>query len=81
MSAVTRVLGSVLSMHQRDKMPLVVFLWSFLLAVANLLLIHMGENMASGTGYPIAMGLGVLWIGNVVVAVSIAWVYCRLARN
>ena len=74
------VLGAVLSMHLKGQMPLVVYFWSFLLAILTIILIHTGENMATSK-FPLAVGLLVLWSGNILLAVTGGWVYCKLARN
>ncbi|MFA9479691.1 LptF/LptG family permease [Phycisphaerales bacterium AB-hyl4] len=77
------VLGSVLSIHLKGQMTLVVYFWSFLLAIITILLIYAGENVATSRPSPayLYMGLGLLWSGNVLLAVITGWVYCRLARN
>lgn len=75
------VLGAVLSLHLKGQMPLVVYFWSFLMAILTIILIHTGENMAGGSRFPMFMGLGVLWSGNVGLAVVAGWVYCRMART
>lgn len=75
------LLGAVLSMHLRGKLPLVVCFWSFLSAIMTLILISVGENMVSDEDFTPYVGLGVLWSGNVAMAVGAAWVYCLLARN
>lgn len=75
------LLGAVLSMQLRGQMPLVVYFWSFLLAILVILLIHAGQNMATNTRFPLYAGLGVLWIGNVMLATIVGWFYCRLARH
>lgn len=75
------VLGAVLSLDMKKQMPLVVYFWSFMLALVTIILIHTGANMAGGLRFPLYIGLGVLWSGNVLLAVIIAAVYCRMARN
>ncbi|MEX0744917.1 MAG: LptF/LptG family permease [Phycisphaeraceae bacterium] len=75
------LLGAVLSIHLRGQMTLVVYFWSFMLAIVTILLIYAGENIATKERFPLYAGLGVLWSGNVLLAMLIGWVYCRLARN
>ena len=73
--------GAALSMQLRHQMPLVVYFWVFLPAIATLIMINTGENMASGARFPPYVGLSVVWFGNVILAVVAGWAYCRLARN
>jgi lipopolysaccharide export LptBFGC system permease protein LptF len=74
-------LGAILSMKLAGQMPLVVYFWTFLLAIVTLIIIYTGENMASSTNWPLAAGLGVIWLGNAGLCVVAAVIYCRLARN
>ncbi|MEX2671973.1 MAG: LptF/LptG family permease [Phycisphaeraceae bacterium] len=77
------LLGAVLSIHLKGQMTLVVYFWSFLLAIITILLVYAGENVATSSPRPLYLylGLSLLWSGNVLLAVVIGWVYCRLARN
>jgi len=75
------VLGAVLSIHLRHQMTLVVFFWSFLLAIVALVLIHSGSKAVADQNMAPAPGLALLWSGNVVLALVAGWVYCRFARN
>jgi lipopolysaccharide export system permease protein len=76
------VFGSVLAMHLKGQMPLVVFFWSFLLAIVSIIIIHTGQNLAATTGrVTVPVGLAVLWAGNVGMALAILVVYRRLAKN
>jgi len=75
------VLGAVLSMQLRGQMPLVVYLWSFLLAIMTLIVINSGEQMAESTHYAVAGSLIVLWSGNLALAIITGVMYCRLARH
>jgi len=72
------MLGSVLSMWLRGSLPLTVYLWAFLPSILDLILISAGEQlMRDGR----ALGLPVLWSGNVIMLVAIIVVYLKLARN
>ncbi len=75
------LLGSVLSMKMKQQMPLVVYFWSFMLAIVTLVIIYTGNNLVQSEDLPLAACLGVLWLGNVLLAVVTGTVYCRLARN
>lgn len=76
------VFGSVLAMHLKGQLPLVVFFWSFMLAIVSIIIIHTGQNLAASPDRAsVPMGLAVLWSGNVGMALAIFVVYRRLARN
>ncbi|XAL99714.1 LptF/LptG family permease [Phycisphaeraceae bacterium D3-23] len=85
------VLGAVLAIRMKGRIPLIVFFWSFLLAMLTLLMIYAGQNMANEldpdllkTGafnWQQVTGLGVLWGGNLVTLVVIGREYCRIART
>jgi lipopolysaccharide export LptBFGC system permease protein LptF len=75
------VFGAVLAMHLKGHMPLVVFFWSFMLAIVSIIIINTGQNLASSTKVTVSAGLTVLWAGNAGMALAILIVYRRLARN
>ncbi len=73
------LLGATLAMWLRDSVPLVIYLWAFLPSLLGILAISGGEHMMrDGSAVPGAM---LMWSGNGVLAVVIAAVYLRLARN
>lgn len=75
------VFGSVLAIHLKGQMPLVVFFWSFLLAIVSIIVIHTGQDLAVTQRASVVGGLTVLWAGNIGLAVATFIVYRRLARN
>lgn len=85
------VLGAVLAIRLKGRLPLVVFFWSFLLALLTLLMVYTGQNMATdldpaylksgGVNWPQIIGLSVLWGGNLITLVVIGREYCRIART
>lgn len=85
------VLGAVLAIRLKGRMPLVVFFWSFLLALLTLLMIYTGQNMATsldedflttgGPNWGQMFGLGILWAGNLLTLAIIGREYCRIART
>jgi len=75
------VLGATLSIHLRNQMTLVVYFWSFVLAVVALVMIHSGAKLVSNERFAPALGMAVLWSANVGLAVVAGWIYCRFARN
>jgi lipopolysaccharide export system permease protein len=74
-------LGAVLSMQLKGQMPLVVYLWSFLLALFTLIIINSGRHMAGSGEYAIWQALSVMWAGNIVLMIVTGVMYCRLARH
>jgi hypothetical protein len=77
----TLLLGAVLSMKLRDSLPLVVFFWTFLLAVLVTIMIHTSDNIAGNPNYAHAVGLAYIWSGTLLLAGVIAAVYMKLVRN
>ncbi len=75
------VFGAVLAIHLRGQLPLVVFFWSFLLAIVSIIIIHTGQSLAATGRMPVAGGLAVLWSGNAAMLLVTFMVYRRLARN
>ena len=73
------VLGSILAVLLRRSLPLAVYMWAFLPALLNLVLISSGSSMVrSGT---VGMGLVILWSGNLLLLLMIVMAYRRLARH
>lgn len=84
------LLGTLLSVRMKDRLPLVVFFWAFLLAIVTLVMIHTGSSMAervipdqivNGESGDRLIGMGILWGGNLVLLFVIARLYLRVARN
>ncbi|MFN3165808.1 MAG: LptF/LptG family permease [Phycisphaeraceae bacterium] len=84
------LLGTLLAVRLRDQLPLVVFFWAFVLAIVTLVMIHTGQSMAeritieqvqAGRGLDRAIGVAVLWGGNVALLLVNARLYLRIARN
>jgi hypothetical protein len=72
------VLGGTLAMINKHSLPLMVYMWAFLPAVLDLILLSTGEQMLRDGRW---LGWGVLWSGNVMMAGGIVWAYLKLARN
>ena len=75
------VFGAVLAIHLKGQMPLVVFFWSFLLAVASIIVINTGQTLAIAKQSTVISGLTVLWAGNIGLTLITFMVYRNLARN
>jgi len=73
------LLGSILAVLLKRSMPLTVYMWAFLPALLDLVLISSGSSMIrSGTTW---MGLLILWSGNLLLLLLIALAYRRLKRH
>ncbi|MEM6855008.1 MAG: LptF/LptG family permease [Planctomycetota bacterium] len=75
------LLGAVLSIRLRDRSPLVVYFWSFLLAVITLIVISSGLNLADDTPASVVVGMSVAWSGNALLLVVLLYSYRKLSRN
>jgi len=75
------LLGAVLSMLMVGNMALVVYFWSFLPAIVVVIITHSGENVATDPDVSRALGLTVMWSGNLLLAGAVGLVYRRLART
>jgi len=75
------LLGCVLALRFRNSLPLVVFFWSFLLAALAVVLVHTGKNMVTIVAYPQAVGLSLLWSGNLVLLAAGVLNYRIMARH
>jgi lipopolysaccharide export LptBFGC system permease protein LptF len=74
----TVMLGAVMGMRLRDRLPLVVYLWAFLPALGAVLTISGGQRLTHATGLP---GLLLLYGGVAALVVLIFAEYSRLARH
>ena len=73
------LLGSILAVLLKRSRPLTVYMWAFLPALLDLVLISSGSSMIrAGTTW---MGLLTLWSGNLLLLLLIALAYRRLARH
>lgn len=70
--------GAVVAMRLGHALPLTVYLWSFLPAIACILTISGGQRTAHFQG---TQGLVVLWGGVAVLGLYTLWEYRRLARH
>lgn len=80
-SMLVLLLGAVLSMKMRGAMPLVVYFWSFLLALVAVFITRSGEDLMSKVYHPPSLGLMVLWTGVLMLCVAIGVLYVKLAKN
>lgn len=84
------ILGALLAVKLRDKLPLTIFFWAFMLAIVTLVMIKTGSSMAErisleqmqqGAGGDRLVGVGVLWGGNLILLLVIARLYLKVAKN
>ncbi|MEM1109567.1 MAG: LptF/LptG family permease [Planctomycetota bacterium] len=79
--AMLLLLGSILSIRLKGQAPLVVYFWSFLLAIVTLIIISSGLNLADDLSKPAALGMGVVWSGNGLLLIVLFLSYLKLSRN
>ncbi len=72
------LLGAVLSIHLRGNIPLVTFFWTFLCVLGSLVLAYAGKRLVSDPDAAWAVGLIILWGGNVVLAGGMGWIFAKL---
>ncbi len=72
------LLGAVLSIQLKGQMTLVVYFWSFLLAIVSIIVIYTGGNMASSAECSLPTGLVILWTGNLFLIVVLTGLFYRL---
>lgn len=75
------LLGAVLSIRLKGQSPLVVYFWSFLLAIVTLIIINSGVNLAGDTPATLTLGMTVVWSGNALLLAVLLLGYRRLSRN
>jgi lipopolysaccharide export LptBFGC system permease protein LptF len=72
------VLGAVMAIRLKDRLPLVVYLWSFFPALGTIVLISAGQRQVYKNGL---IGLPILWGGILALAI-VAFVHLRrVSRN
>ncbi len=77
------LLGAISSIKARGSLPLVVYIGSFLMAITVVIVVHAGENVVLDPRNPHAkaMGLSIIWSGNLLLLAVMAVLYRRLRRN
>jgi len=71
-------LGAVMALRLREKIPLQVYLWSFLPAMTCVIVASGGANVAKEYGDP---GLWLVWAGVAAFAVFAVFEFLRLRRH
>jgi lipopolysaccharide export system permease protein len=75
------LLGTLLSMKKRGKMPLVVFFWSFLISVIATVTMLSGKAMTDDPNMWIPAGVMISWSGNLLIAALLVRIYCVIRKN
>jgi len=70
--------GAVMALKLKDKMPLVVYLWSFFPALTTIIMIASGQSTIHKEG---AVGIPVLWSGVVGLTAYTLLTLRNLARR
>ena len=73
------ILGSLLAMWMKHTLPLTIFIWAFLPAILDVILISGGAELID-EGQQIA-GMSMLWSGNILLLGGCLWVYHALSRH
>ncbi|TDJ57181.1 MAG: hypothetical protein E2O40_03380 [Planctomycetota bacterium] len=73
------LLGATLAIWMRHSSPLVVYVWAFLPAVIDIMLIASGDHRARAGD--LVGGLVIMWSGIALLIGAQVYVYRRLARN
>lgn len=73
------LLGAMLAMLMRHSLPLSVYIWAFLPALLDLVLISSGSSMIRGGS--VTLGLVIMWSGSAVLLLLICGCFVRLSRH
>ncbi len=72
------ILGATMAMWHRNSLPLATYLWAFLPAIGDLIVISAGEQLLRD-GRP--LGYFIMWSGNTVLLILFFFSYWRVSRN
>ena len=75
------MLGGALGLIFRGGQVIVAFATTVAPASAVFVTIIMGKKMVQNPDAPMAMGLGAIWSGIVLLGAATAWIYLYLARK
>lgn len=79
--ALVLIFGATISMKMRGGMPLAVYFWSFMLALVAVIIGRTGGNLINDPEHGMALGLLVMWTGNILIGGIFTAVYLKLAKN
>lgn len=75
------MLGALLSIRLRGRVPLVVYFWTFLAVLGTTIVLQTGSRLAGDPSHSLVSGLAILWSGAVALAGIIGFVYAKVSRN
>jgi len=75
------VIGALMSIRMKDALPLVVYFWTFAMAIITLVMSGGGENIATSNDHALVLGLGVMWAGNAGLLLVAFFLYRQVSRN
>ncbi len=75
------LLGAILSIHLRGRVPLVVYFWTFLAVLATTLVIQTGSRLAGDSATAVSSGVIILWSGTIALAGIIGFLFAKVSRN
>ncbi len=77
----TSLLGAIMSLRLRGRLPLVVYFWTFLIVLATTLVLQTGSRLATDASYTLATGLIILWLSIIALAGILGYFYAKVTRN
>ncbi|MEM6333547.1 MAG: LptF/LptG family permease [Planctomycetota bacterium] len=75
------LMGALLAILNKGRMPLVVYFWSFLTAIAVVVIVNIGQRTAGDANASLGVGLAVLWSGNAALVAALGLLYAKVARH
>ena len=75
------LLGALLSLRYRGRMPLAVYFWSFMLTMMIMISTLSGETLLKELKLDPGVGITMVWTGNVVVIMIITHAWWLVRRN
>ncbi len=75
------ILGALLSIRLRSRVPLVVYFWTFLAVLGTTIVLQTGSRLAGDASHSLTSGLAILWSGAVALAGIIGFVFAKVSKN
>ena len=75
------MLAAVMAIRQRDGMILAVFWSVFAVTIIAIFIVQGGHELATRPGAHVEPGLALLWLGDVLLLVLVAYHYAKLSRH
>ena len=74
------LLGAVLSIMMSRSMPMIIYFWTFVIAMIVMVITHGGQNLVTDLKHHVGLGLSIIWLGDALLASALAVLYCVVAR-